>query len=150
VALPPDLADASRYQVYLYEIGVDFARNGKRTLYPIGDTLPEGFTLVTPPGADLPVAEDPANAGNPDFDGVPSGEVAANGPARRLVEVPLLQCLAEDVHGHATYPTGGKYVEIFITETVADPPEAAIYGEVVRSLTPSSDPDFHANVRLVQ
>ena len=150
VALPVELTDASRYQVYLYELGLEFARNGRQTIYPTGETVPAGFTLVTPIGPDLPVAEDPLNADNPEFDGVPSSEVAANGPARRLVEVPLLSCRAEIIHGHASYPTEGKYVEFFITETVADPPEAAIFGEVVRGLTPSNDPDFHANVRLVQ
>ena len=150
VALPPALADASRYQIYLYELGLEFARNDRRTIYPPDESLPDGFTLVTPSGADVPVADDPANADNPDFDGVPEGEIAANGAARRLVQVPLLQCVAQGIGGHATYPTEGKYVELFITETVNAPPEAAIYGEVVRPLTPSNDPDFHANVRLVQ
>jgi len=150
VAPPPALADASRYQAYLYELGLEFARNGRRTLYPPSETLPGGFNLVTPPAADIPVALDPANADDPDFDGVANGEIAANGPARRLVQLPLLQCLALGIGGRASYPTDGKYVEFFITEIVGEPPEAAIYAEVVRPLTPSNTPDFHANVRLVR
>jgi Flp pilus assembly protein TadG len=150
VAPPPALADGSRYMAYLYELGLEFARDGRRTVYPPGDSLPEGFTLVTPDAADIPVALDPANSDNPIFDGVATGEIAENGPARRLVQVPLLQCIAEGVSGHASYPTDGKYVEFFITETVDAPPEAAIYAEVVRSLTPVNNPDFHANVRLVR
>jgi len=150
VAPPPALADASRYQVYLYELGLEFARDGRRTIYPVEEILPEGFTLVSPDAADNPVALDPANSDNPDFDGVATGEIAENGPARRLVQVPLLQCVAQGIGGHATYPTDGKYIEFFITETVGEPPEAAIYAEVVRPLTPANNPDFHANVRLVR
>ena len=150
VAPPPALADASRYQAYLYELGLEFARNGRRTIYPFDGTLPEGFTVVSPDAEDIPVALDPANSDDPDFDGVATGEIAANGPARRLVQVPLLQCVAQGIGGHASYPTDGKYVELFITESVGAPPEAAIYAEVVRPLTPANNPDFHANVRLVR
>ncbi|MBT3629325.1 MAG: hypothetical protein HN527_14600 [Rhodospirillaceae bacterium] len=150
VAPPPALADASRYQAYLYELGLEFARNGRRTIYPFDGTLPEGFTVVSPDAEDIPVALDPANSDDPDFDGVATGEIASNGPARRLVQVPLLQCVAQGIGGHASYPTDGKYVELFITESVGAPPEAAIYAEVVRPLTPANNPDFHANVRLVR
>lgn len=149
-SLPADLQGASRYQTYLYELGEAYARNGMRTIYPVTGSLPEGFALIEPPGPNLPVAADPANADDPNFDGVPSTAVASNGQARRLVQVPLLQCIAEGVSGHGTYPTGGKYVEIFITETASAAPEATIYGEVVRAITPSTNPDFHANVRLIR
>ncbi len=149
-ALPAELQDASRYQVYLYELGETYARNGMRTIFPVTGSLPAGFALIVPPGPNVPVAANPTNANDPNFDGVPSRTVAANGQARRLVQVPLLQCIAEGVHGHGTYPTGGKYVEVFITEASTAAPEAAIYGEVVRAVTPSTNPDFHANVRLIR
>lgn len=62
----------------------------------------------------------------------------------------MLQCIAEGVNGHGTYPTSGKYVEMFITETVQDPPDAAIYAEIVRSMTSTNDPQFHANATLIR
>ncbi len=151
---PADLANASRFQVYLYEMGEEFARDGKKTLYPVpADFDPalaqySTFTLVTPPGADIPTSvSDPHN---PEVDGVPSTSVAANGYARRLVKVAVIDCIAEQVKGTGTYPTEGRFVEMFVTEPVKDPPDAAIYGEVIRPITTVNSPDFHANVRLVQ
>lgn len=149
-ALPAALDGATRYQAYLYELGLTFARNGARTVYPADGALPAGFTRVVPPGADVPVAADPADADDPDHDGEPDSAPAANGQARRLLEVPLLRCEAEGVHGHGTYPSEGRFVEMFVTETALQPPGAAIYGEVVRPLATTNDPDFHANVRLVR
>ena len=146
--LPVELADASRYQVYLYEIGLEFARNGKQTIYPIEGALPGGYSTVTPTAPDIPV-----NAGfpeDPDYDGVPSLPVASNGYARRLVQVAVLQCQAENVKGSHEYPSNGNYLEMFITEAVDGAPAGGIYAEVVRTLTPTNDPDFHANVKLVK
>lgn len=159
VSLPGELAGASRYQVYLYEQGLSFARNGKLTTYPVEGAPPEGYTMVNAPGEDLVVDLDPLgdddgdaleNQLDPDDDGVPQNPVASNGHERRLVKVAVLQCIANDVHGHGTYPTDGNYLEMFITEEVRDPPNAAIYGELVRPLSTTNDPDFHANVRLVR
>ncbi len=135
---------ASRYQVYLYEQGLQFGRNGRLTIYPVDGALPAGYTAVSPGGQSIPV--DAANADDPDFDGVPSQTVAANGYARRLVQVAVLQCVAEGVQGSHTYPTNGNFVEMFLTESVDD---KAIYGEIVHPLSPSNDPDFHANVKLI-
>ncbi len=58
---------------------------------------------------------------------------ASNGAARRLVKVALLQCIADGVNGKGTYPTHGKFVEMFVTQEVRDPPDAGIYGEIVRA-----------------
>jgi hypothetical protein len=33
---------------------------------------------------------------------------------------------------------------------VQAPPDADMYGEVVRALTPTNSPEFHANVRLIR
>ncbi len=149
-ALPGDLAGATRYQVYLYELGDDFARNANLTQYPPSDPLPGGYTLVEPASANIPVALDPAEDGNPDLDGVPGQAAAANGSDRRVVKITVIQCIAENVHGAGTYPTNGDYVKMFITETVKDPPDAAIYGELIGVLTPATSPDFHANVQLIE
>ncbi len=75
---------------------------------------------------------------------------ASNGAARRLVKVALLQCIADGVNGKGTYPTHGKFVEMFVTQEVRDPPDAGIYGEIVRALSPINEPEFHANVKLVK
>lgn len=146
---PTELADASRYQAYLYELGETFARKGRQTVYPIAaEGAPDGYTIVTPAIPTVPV--DPTNPTLPDYDGAPQNTPAPNGPARRLVQVALLQCIANGINGKGTYPTHGRYVEMFITEEVRDPPDAAIYGEIVRSLSTIEDPEFHANARLVE
>ena len=138
---------ASRYQVYLYEQGLPFGRNGWMTIYPVDGALPAGYTAVSPGGESIP--EDAANSDDPNYDGVPSQTVAANGYARRLVQVAVLQCSAEGVQGSHTYPTNGNFLELFLTQTVDDAPAGAIYGEIVSPLSPSNDPDFHANVKLI-
>lgn len=148
-AAPPELAGASRYQAYLYELGETYAHDGKETSFPIpSGGPPAGFTTVTPPAVDIPINATYPTL--PDYDGVPQNTPASNGPARRLVKVALLQCIADGVNGHGTYPTHGRFVEMFITQEVKDPPNAAIYGEIVRSLSPINEPKFHANVKLVQ
>ncbi|MBL6933246.1 MAG: hypothetical protein ISR45_09880 [Rhodospirillales bacterium] len=146
--LPTNLLGASRYQVYLYELGLEFARNGSATVYPIEGALPAGYVVVTPAAADIP--ENADNPDDPDFDGVPSQAVASNGYERRLVQVAVLQCQAEGVKGSHEYPTNGNYLEMFITEAVDGAPSGGIYAEVVRTLTPNNSPDFHSNVKLVQ
>jgi len=146
--VPVELTDASRYQVYLYELGKTFSRNGKKTLFPSPVTVPAGYTEVIPPGKGTPT--DPGNPNDPKFDGVPSKTPASNGQARRLITVALLQCIAEGINGKGTYPTNGKYVEMFLTEPVEAAPEAAIRAEIVRSLSSVNDPEFHANASLVK
>ncbi len=99
---------------------------------------------MSPAAPSVPV--DFLNPDDPDYDGVPSQTVAGNGYARRLVQVAVLQCAADGVKGSHTYPTNGNFLEIFITESVDN---KAIYGEIVSPLSPSNDPDFHANVKLI-
>lgn len=148
-AVPAVLGGASRFQVYLYELGEKFARNGKLTLYPMPEgALPAGYTLVEPPAPNVPTSA--TEPDNPDKDGVPSAAVASNGAKRRLIQVAVLQCVRDNVRGNGEYPTDGKFAEFFITEYVKDPPDAAIYGEFVRRLTTTNSPDFRANVRLVK
>ena len=143
--MPNDLLGASRYQIYMYEQGLEFGRNGWLTIYPVDGALPAGYTLVSPAGPSIPV--DPLNPDDPDFDGVPSQPVASNGYERRLMQVAVLQCIADGVRGSHTYPTNGDFLEIFITQAVDD--DKAIYGEIVSPLSPSNDPDYHANVKLI-
>ena len=145
---------ATRYQTYLYELGETFWVKtsgdgaGKKVIYPAVGDMPAGYAEVTPFLADVP--EDDDNPDDPNYDGVPSQTVASNGAERRLITVALLKCATYNVHGNGTYPSDGNYLEIFITEYVQDPPLAAIYGEVVRGLTPLNAPEFYSNVMLVE
>jgi hypothetical protein len=154
--VPADLTGASRYQVYLYELGLTYARNGKQTLYPIPDTLPAGYTVIDPPPAAVPVAVNPANKDDPNYDGVPRAsnptyyKDTTKDYARRLVQVVQLQCISNGVKGKHDYPTQANYLEVFLTEAMQNPPNADMYGEVVRALTPTNTPEFHANVRLIR
>jgi hypothetical protein len=43
-----------------------------------------------------------------------------------------------------------QILEIFITESMQNPPNADMYGEVIRSLSPTNTPEFHANVKLIR
>ncbi len=155
-SVPSDLADATRYQVYLYELGLDYARNGKQTMYPVPPALPAGFTVTDSPPASIPVAANPSFEHDPDYDGEPrpSNPPFHNDPEkdapRRLIQVVQLQCTSQNVQGKHDYPTQANYLEVFITEYMEAPPDAHLYGEVVRSITPTNTPEFHANVRLIR
>jgi Flp pilus assembly protein TadG len=155
-SVPADLTGASRYQAYLYELGLSYARNGKQTMYPVPGTLPAGFTMVDPPPISVPVAAVPANKDDPNYDGVPrpTNPPYHNDPtkdySRRLIQVVQLQCTSNGVKGKHDYPTQANYLEVFLTESMQNPPVADMYGEVVRALTPTNTPEFHANVRLIR
>ena len=147
----PDGTEASRYQVYLYELGVSFLRLGKQTLYPDPDPAlvdPAPYTRIN--GVlDIPVAVAPDDPTDPFFDGVPTATIASDGNQRRVMTIAQLQCIADDVKGHGFYPTNGNFLEMFITEPVSDPPEAAIFGEVIRALTANNSSEYYANVGLL-
>ncbi|OUR75681.1 hypothetical protein A9Q83_16915 [Alphaproteobacteria bacterium 46_93_T64] len=142
-----DGKQATRYQVYLFENGLPFWRKGNVTIYPVpGGSMPSGYMSVTNTTVDIP--RDLSDPHNNDVDGIPSETVASNGVNRRLIQVAQLKCIAENIHGHGTYPNDGNYLEMLVTEFVPDPPNAAIYGEIVRALTPSNSAEYHANVKL--
>ncbi len=153
---PAELTDATRYQVYLYELGLPFARKDKQTIYPPPSDLTPypGYNLVNPGSGSIPV--DAAHEHEPEYDGEPRpSNPTAYGDlledySRRLIQVVQLQCTTLDVKGKHDYPTQGNYLEIFITEYMQNPPEAHLYGEVVRSLSLTNNPEFHANVRLLR
>jgi Flp pilus assembly protein TadG len=157
-SVPTDLAGATRYQVYLYELGLPFLRNGKQTMYPAPSdgTVPAGYELVEPGATMVPVAASTSNQHDPNYDGVPrSTNPTAYGDvledySRRLVQVVQLQCTTLGVKGKHDYPTQANYLEIFITEYMQNPPNADLYGEVVRSISPTNNPEFHANVKLIR
>jgi Flp pilus assembly protein TadG len=149
-AVPVALANATRYQVYLYELDETFARSdsglGKRTIYPIDGALPAGFVEIDPPGEDIPV--DASNPNDNDFDGVPVSTPVED-PERRVVVAAIVQCVAQGVRGHGEHPAAG-YVFMFLTETVSDPPNADVYAEVIGPFNADTSPDFHVNARLFE
>ncbi len=151
VALPAELQNATRYQTYLYELGESFAAKGGQTLYPVPNPLPAGFQLVTPPPRYVPLAADAADRRDSDYDGEPQTAPAAD-PRRRLVKVALLKCDQLGVAGSGTYPTNGRFLEVFVTQQVRKPSEpygGRIMGEVVRMLNSRNSLDFLANARLL-
>ena len=125
--VPPQLANASRYQVYLWELGETFAVSGKRTVYPVPALLPAGFSVIAAPAANIPA------------NGVPTS-VPVVDPKRRLLKAVILDCQAQGVAGAGTYRTFGRYVEVFVTEPVPAPPDATAYAEIVSAVTDESDP----------
>ena len=145
-------SNPSRYQVYLYELGEEFAINGKQTLYPAPESLPAGYTLVsgyTSPG--VPVASSNSNSTNNDYDGVPSRNTPVEDPKRRLIPAVILNCVADNIQGNGgPYPASGRYVELFVTETVSSTAGNTIYGEIVGSLTPANSEKIKANVTFNQ
>lgn len=78
-----------------------------------------------------------------------NGDAEKDNP-RRLAQVVQLQCATLDVKGKHDYPTQANQLEIFITEHMKTPPNADLYGEVVRSLSPTNNQEFHANVKLIR
>ena len=135
-SLPAVLAQASRYQVYLYEVGVPYAAKGKQTIAPPPAVLPPGFSVVSPPRSDVPVAGRPKNS--------------PVGFERRTLSVAILSCLADDVRGKGTYPTRGRYVDIFLTEPDPGGSGKVIIGEIIGNTANTGNPNYHANVKLAQ
>ncbi len=150
-ALPAELIGATRYQVYLYELGETFGRSnggtGPLTHYPVDNDLPGGYALIDPPPAAVPVAVRAANRNDNNFDGVPASAPVAD-PKRRIVVAAILRCQAQNVRGHGEFDTGGRYVNLFLTETVSAPPVADVYAEIVGPFNSDTSPDFHMNARL--
>ena len=154
--VPGALTNATRYQTYLYELGLNYeasggASGGGITIYP-----PDGsYTEIFPPGTDVPVAECNCDRNDSDFDGVPAASTQpVTDPKRRVMTAVMLPCIALGVAGSASYESYGKVVEIFITEESPPPSDpdfpAGMIGEVNRVLTHRTSEDIYANARLVQ
>lgn len=148
--LPAELAGASRYQAYLYELGETFARNGKQTLYPVSTAMPSGFVTVTPPGKAIPVAANSRDRTNPNFDGVPQS-TPVNDPMRRVFTAAVLKCKADNVRGSKEYSTRGRFVRLFFYREAGASPDDSIYAEVIGGTEPDGPIGmFRSNPRLVQ
>ena len=136
-AQPVDLADYTRYQVYLYELGQTFYRNENKTIYPTdGIILPSGYGEVISPSNIVPASGVPTSSASTDI-------------KRRVVKIAVLDCAALGVQGSADYLTYGRYVEVMLTEEVAAT-GADTYSEVIGPLLQQYSDDVHINVQLVE
>lgn len=145
-ALPVELANATRYQTHLFELGVTYVQNGNQTLFPPPATLPAGFTTVTPAVEDIPVAtggEDPLDEnldGQPDLPGVPSID-----PKRRVITAAVGTCEGQDFS--QPIPIDSRFIELFVTERSDS---SLIFGEIIGPITPQNSDDIVTNVQLVE
>ncbi len=140
--LPADLMGATRYQVYLYELGASFARGNSdgRTLYPVPDSVPGNFSVVAPPPAAVPA------------DGVPPSNPNTD-PLRRVMPAAVVQCQALDIAGHSGIESRDiRIVDIFISEAVGAgaATDSPIVGEIVGPRTSTNSNSNISNVRLVE
>ncbi|MBE9556981.1 MAG: hypothetical protein IMF08_09010 [Proteobacteria bacterium] len=165
VAMPVELAGATRYQVYLFEQGVGYwKKNGKNVLVTNLDQTAKGYSFVDPADPlNVDAAVIPTSVDFPDdnwVDGDPPGGQTVSpadpdsdipGHDRRIMRINIMNCVNEEVIGKGDYGSGGNYVELFLTEPAADPGDGAgIYGEFVRKLDPVISLEFHGNVRLTE
>ncbi len=139
--LPGDLASATRFQVYLYELGADFASSANgETIYPapaLAD-LPPGFTMVY--------------AGGESY--VPDGYVGDPyiDPLRRTMAAAIVQCEKLGIRGNFNINTYDMEIaDVFVTEAVGPPPanRSPIVVEIVRMRSTTTYDSLISNVRLV-
>ena len=140
--LPGNLWGATRFQVYLYELGADFARSNSdgRTLYPVPDAVPADFTMVYSPAPYVPA------------DGVPPGEYYDD-PLRRVMPAAVVQCQALGVAGNFDIDTRYmRLVDVFISEAVGPGPatNSPIVAEIIRLRSSADSDSLISNVRLVE
>ena len=142
--LPPALANATRFQVYLYEAGVDFASNATtgETLYPLpalADLAGTGFSPVYSSGAQPP-------------DGYAPDPSAMDDPLRRVMPAAIVQCTELGVKGNFDINVNDMQIaDVFVTEAVGPPPanNSPIVIEIVRMRSTGADDSLISNVQLV-
>lgn len=157
IPLPSDLSGATRFQIYLFELGVHFWKKngGKQVKFVLTEdeisgggwieVYPEKYGLTSPL-----IPEDAAEPTNLWKDGVPELTPAPDGYARRVINVAILDCENNEVTGKTTAPGTAQYISIFLTEHSPPPPDGRIVGEIVKSLTANTSFEFHGNVRLIE
>lgn len=134
---PANVASYTRYQMYLFELGERFYRDGNKTIYPTaGIAAPAGYATVVPPARSLPTGGTPTSTPSTDL-------------KRRVMKVAVLNCNDLNVRGSGNYPTYGRYIEVFLTEEVSAPSSKAnVYGEIIGPLNSDISDGYHVNVKL--
>ena len=177
--MPPKLAGATRYQIYLFEQGVVYYKKagGKTVQFVVDPAESEelggpwkkvdiqdyigtaGYeALESPPGSGkaLPVwsVTGGAHEDDNDWDGVPPTGVPETtlDPSykRRVMKIAVAECAEAGFNGQSELPADGVFLEIFLTEEAEEPPQMAIYGEIIGKITANTSLEFHGNVRLVE
>ncbi|MCH7887753.1 MAG: hypothetical protein IIA00_00565 [Proteobacteria bacterium] len=140
--LPDDMAYATRYQIYLYELGVGFASNATtgETIYPAPAyaDLPEDFTMYN--GSGVSIVPD-GYVGDPTVD-----------PLRRMMKAAIVQCEKLGIRGNFNINTYDMEIaDVFVTEAVGPPPanRSPIVVEIVRMRSTTTYDSLISNVRLV-
>lgn len=158
VPLPLDLTGASRYQIYLFEQGVDFWKgNGKKTTAIATEPADAGSNWKKIAASDYPdagiIPAYPTDVNNNDRDGFPPEyqPVSPQGYKRRLMKIAVVNCIEHDFNGLASIPGDGVFIEYFLTQQAGTSSEgAAIYGELVGGIEARTSVEFHGNVRLTE
>lgn len=159
VALPVDLAGASRYQVYLFEQGVVYWKGkGKKTTQIAtqpadADANWDKIDSATdyPDAGIIPEYPTDVNDNNRDGWPPPGQKVADQGYKRRLMKIAVANCATDTYQGLASIPGEGVYIEYFLTEQAGTSSEGAtIYGELVGGIVARTSVEFHGNVRLTE
>ena len=156
----PKMTDATRWQIYLYELGVTFykAKSGKKTATYLdpAELAGGGWDTVVPPSIYGKANLIPKNASFPNDnwkDGVPPANqtVSSIDFRRRTIRVALMACKTQGVKGNGSYSSSARYLEIFMTEQSPDPSAGGgIYGEIVGAVNQRTSVEFHGNVRLTE
>ena len=171
-AVPAGLEFYTRYQMYLYELGVKFARNdnfGKcdsngtadcRTIYPIptggleANDVTDGFVVVTPDDPD-------PYTGDGDDGDIPANNVTMPvpfpaDPKRRVFRVAVVgDCSTAENGGQITGSADidieeFDLVEMFVTEPAGDPGDFFIFLEVMQKIGTVDSTDLIANAKLIE
>jgi hypothetical protein len=135
---------STRFQVYLYELGVDFASNPTtgETMYPlpaVAALTGTGFSPVYANGAQPP-------------DGYAPEASSMDDPLRRVMPAAIVQCTELGVVGNFDINVSDMQIaDVFVTEVVGPPPATSspIVVEIIRMRSTTADDSLISNVRLV-
>ncbi len=170
IPLPTELIGSTRYQIYLFEQGVTFCKkNGKKntrfaldcstlsgggwyevSISAVQAAYPGVYDSFS--GLDEALAVDTTEPDNNWKDGRPPAGATVSGQQekRRVIKIAVAKCNEFSFNGQSELPQDSRYLEIFLTEQAEEPPNMAIYGEIMGKVTANTSLEFHGNVRLVE
>ena len=96
----------------------------------------------------------PAGTDDTDYDGIPDPNHVSSGTVkgRRVLNVAVVNCIAQDLNGRETFTMFGRegFAKIFLTESSKAPPERKIWGEYIGWTTPGADSNILIDVQLYE
>ena len=137
--------NSTRFQVHLYELGVNFASNPitGETMYPmpaVAELTGTGFSPVDSGGSPHPP------------DGYAPDSASMEDPLRRVMPAAIVQCTELGVAGNFDINVNDMQIaDVFVTEAVGPPPATSspIAVEIIRMRSTTADDSLISNVRLV-